>query len=237
MLSLQHPSAHLWPDYISGLFRIPSLLLFQTKLLSRWTDWWARLMATSATEGTAGAGGTVALPREVMCWQRPLQSPPLAFWRAPARAGAQCPSWASSKSNPVVALECHLPWNERHFGTGLPVTTWGHQHHKVCGPNPARSAWSPFCLWAVTRTDARHLRKFTPAFRIVHNCWRIPSALETRCWTPLKAPMSFTGDCCSPRVTLLRALVWLFCLCKKHVVPWAVLHLQTFFWLFVLFFQ
>lgn len=197
MLSLQHPSAHLWPYYISGLFRIPSLLLlFQTKPLSRWTDKWARPMPTSATEGPAGAGSTVALPREVMCWQGPLQSPPVAFWRAPAGTEAQCPSWASSKSNPVVAPKMGSLWsatshgNERHFGTDLPVTAWGHQHQKACGPSPARSAWSPFCLWAVTRTDARHPKTFTPAFRIVHNCLRLPSVLETQCWTPLKVPQA-----------------------------------------------
>lgn len=196
-------------------------------------------MAISATEGPAGAGSTVALPREVMCWQGPLQSPRGVFWRAPARAGAQRPRRASSKGNPVITPRRGPPWsatshgNERHFGTGLPVTAWGHQHHKACGPSPARSAWSPCCFGAVTRTDARQLKKFTPAFRIVHNCLRLSSALET----PLKVPMNFTGDWHSPRMTLLRALAGLLCLCKKHVLPWAMLHLQTFFWLFVLFFQ
>lgn len=58
-----------------------------------------------------------------------LQLPPVAFWRAPARAGAQCHSWASSKSNPVVAPKSSLGsshsshGNERHFSTGLPVGT------------------------------------------------------------------------------------------------------------------
>lgn len=139
MLSLQHPWAHLWPYYVSGLFRIPSLLLFQTKSLSRWTDQWDRPMATSATEGPAGAGSTVALPREAMCWQGPLQPPLGAFWRALARAGAQCLSWTSGKSNSIVApkmgssLECHLPreretlwhWSTRDsLRTSAPQSLW-----------------------------------------------------------------------------------------------------------------
>lgn len=100
---------HLWIVHNSQSSAFP-----KTKQFSRWTDQWDSPMATSATEGPAGAGSTVALPREVMCWQGPLQLPPIAFWRAPARAGAQCPSWASSKSNPVGAAKMG---NERHFGT------------------------------------------------------------------------------------------------------------------------
>lgn len=214
--------AHLWPYYFSGLFRIPRLLpLFQTKLLSRWTDQWDKSMAISATEGPVGAGSTVALPREVMCWQEPLQLQPVAFWRAPARTGTQCPTWASSKSNPVAApkmgssLECHLPWEWEalwqwstcdSLGTSAPQSLW---------PQPNKECLIPILSWwALTRTDARHLKKFTPVFRIVHNCLRPPPALETQCWTPLKVHTSSTGDWCSPRMTLLKALAWLHCSCK-----------------------
>lgn len=118
--------------YIPGLLRIPRLPLLplQTKPFSRWTDQRDTLTATSAAEGPAGDGKAASLPREAVCGWWPLQSPSVAFWRAPARARSSSPRWGNAKSDAAAFQRRRPPRSVASQGN---FSTQGyHLHPPLC---------------------------------------------------------------------------------------------------------
>lgn len=197
-------------SYISALLRVPRLPLppLQTKPLSRWTDKRDRPTATSAPEGPAGSGKAVGLPPERwcaggghygLCWwlsEEPQQEP-----------GAHGPNQAQSKSDAAASRRRHPPWsttsqvNKSRFGTQ------GYHLHPSCANMGIMETnyqleesrtWSLPCLWAVTRTAAKQLKKVTPALHTftawtVRDRVRLPLGLGTQRWPPPTVPMSYMG--------------------------------------------